>query len=39
MKITRFINNRKINEDELAKITIDNERIRNIIKNVEKRIN
>lgn len=39
MKITRFLNNRKINEDELAKITIDNERIRNIIKNVEKRIN
>ncbi len=39
MKITRFLNNRKISEDDLAKITIDNERIRNIIKNVEKRIN
>jgi hypothetical protein len=39
MKITRFVNNRKINEEELAKITIDNERIRNIIKTVEKRIN
>lgn len=39
MKITRFLNNRKIDEDELAKITIDNERIRNIIKTVEKRIN
>ena len=39
MKITRFVNNREINEDELAKITIDNQRIRNIIKTVEKRIN
>lgn len=39
MKITRFLNNKEISGDELAKITIDNERIRNIIKNVEKRIN
>jgi hypothetical protein len=39
MKITRFLNNREITADELAKITIDNERIRNIIKTVEKRIN
>lgn len=38
MKILRYLNNRKIGKEELSKITIDNERIADIIKSVEKRI-
>ena len=39
MIIARYLNSKKISENALTKITIDNERIRNIIKTVEKRIN
>ena len=38
MIISRYVNNKKINQKDLSKITIDNENIRNIIKTVEKRI-
>ncbi len=39
MIITRYAGTQKIEAENLAQITIDNERIRNIIKTVEKRIN
>lgn len=38
MKVNRYLNNKKISKEELSKITIDNERIADIIKSVEKRI-
>lgn len=38
MKVNRYLNKKKISREELSKITIDSERIADIIKSVEKRI-
>lgn len=39
MIILRYAKEKEISASKLAEITIDNERIRNIIKSVEQRIN